>query len=885
MKLLRKIHALFRKGQLEAEMAAEMRHHLELQEEANRRAGLAPAEARDAALRQFGNVASLQERGREARGWLWLEHFRQDLRYAARSLRKSPGFTAVVVLTLALGIGANAGIFSVLRAVAWRPLPVRDPAGLVNLHQGISGNGTRYVEGGVYRVSYPEYLNYRDRGAGAVDLLAFEDTTLTQGGVAAAGVRSVLATGNYFAVLGATAEVGRLWTAPECEVPGACAFVVLGYDYWRRQFGGDRDVVGHTLALNGQPFTILGVAAPDFRGVDLEVPDLWVPLAMRGQLLTGSDRLRARDLSWLRVLGRLRPGVALAQAGQVLSLIGSQAETDTTLTDFPQRKIRVDVRSAAFLNSPEERSRGLPIAAVALSMVGLVLVVVCANVSNLLLARAAVRRREIGVRLALGASRGRLIRQLLTESLLLAGGAGLAGLALTALCARLLPAIIPGPALNLDLTPDWAVAAYCAAVSVAAGFILGLLPALQATRVDLLSVLSASGARLGDRVGGTRLRHLLVIVQVAVSCVLLIAAGLLVRGLQRAMTSDLGFARKNVLVLSADPAAGGYAAARASAYYVQLADRLAALPGVKAVGLAAQVPLLGARGDLVRPDTDADGKPVEANCNLVSPGYFAALDISLVRGRGFVAADQRGVARVAVVSQTMANRFWAGLDPVGRRFSDHAGHAHEIIGVARDTNSLLPGRADGPFYYLPTTPQGETALAVVIRTEVDWRSLARTVGETATTFDPRVAVSLRPMEEIIGQTLGPAQLAAALMGALGLLTTLLVAVGLYGVIAYVVNQRTQEIGVRMALGAGPGRVQRQIVADGVRVVAVGLGAGGLLAAAGSRVLQGAIFGLSPLDPVTFAGVGGLLLAIAAFACWLPARRAAKVDPMIALRAE
>jgi hypothetical protein len=344
MKFLRKLRALFRKDTLEAEMAEEMRHHLEEQTRRNVRAGMALHDAVHAAHRQFGNVASLQEQAREGRAFLWLEQFRQDVHYAARSLRKSPGFTVVVMLTLALGIGANAGIFSLLHAVAWRPLPVRDPAGLVNLHQEISGDGTRYVNGGPYRISYPEYLNYRDRGAGVAELLAFADATLTQGGVASASVRSVLATGNYFAVLGATTEIGRLWTARECEVPGACAFVILSHDYWMRQFGGDREVVGRPLALNGQPFTILGVASRDFRGVDLEVPDLWVPLAMHGQLVTEPDRrLFTRDLSWLRVLGRLRPGVTLAQAGQAFSLIGTQSDADTTLTDFPQRKIRVEV--------------------------------------------------------------------------------------------------------------------------------------------------------------------------------------------------------------------------------------------------------------------------------------------------------------------------------------------------------------------------------------------------------------------------------------------------------------------------------------------------------------------------------------------------------------
>ncbi|MDI1250153.1 MAG: ABC transporter permease, partial [Lacunisphaera sp.] len=350
----------------------------------------------------------------------------------------------------------------------------------------------------------------------------------------------------------------------------------------------------------------------------------------------------------------------------------------------------------------------------------------------------------------------------------------------------------------------------------------------------------------------------------------------------------LGFEHKNMLVLSADPQAGDYNAARTSAYYAQLAERLAAIPGVKSLGLAAQVPLSGAMTDLVRPDnlgaTDS-GKGVEAHYNIVSPSYFNAVGIPLLRGRPFTEADGQGRSRSAMISQAMADLFWAGRDPIGRRFFAGGPLPYEVIGVVRDTSSPWPGQTDGPFYYLAAGPGSQTAFALMIRTDADWRSVVKPLRESATALDPNVAVLIRPLDEIIAQVLGPVQLAALLASALGLLAVGLVAVGLYGVVAYTVSQRTREIGVRMALGAGPGLVQRQIVTEGVRVVAAGLVPGFLLAAGGSWVLQRAIFGLSPLDPVTFAGVGGLLLTVTAFACWLPAQRAAKVNPVIALRAD
>src|SRR5216117_264374 len=805
-----------------------------------------------------------------------------DLKFGFRQLLKNPGFTTVAVLTLALGIGANGGIFSLLYAIVWRPLPVKDPDGLVNLHQGFSGKNARYIYHGLYRVSYAEYLNYRDRGAAVADLIAFEESKLTVGGAEASKLNAVFATGNYFPVLGATTELGRTWSAAECAAPGACPFVVLSYDFWQRQFGGVRGVIGRTISLNRQPITILGVAARDFRGADITVPDAWVPLLMREQLVPEPGQLTARDFSWLRVIGRLKPGVSAAQARQAFNLIAAQSDLDATITSHPERKANVQIKPAAFFNSPEELGHGLPIAAVAMTMVGLVLLAVCANVSSLFLARASVRRREIGVRLALGASRGRLVRQLLTESFLLSALAGIAALGVVMALPRLWIACIPGPPINLSFTPNAVVLGFCATVSLLAGIGFGLAPALQSTRLDLNSVLAAQSPLLGRRIAGARLRHVLVVTQVTISFVLLIAAGLLVRGLQRALTADLGLERENVFVVSPDTKASRYDAARTSAYYSQLTERFNALPGVKAVALAAVVPFTGSRNEMAasEPTTaaDASGRTL-VNVNLVSPNYFKTLGIGLVRGRHFTEAETQSHLRLAIVSQAMADRFWPGTDPIGQRFSNGDPQPYEVIGVARDVSSLSPGRIDGPFFYRAAIPNGEIALSLVVHAVPGRPNLTKAMRELATALDPNVAFSIRSFAENIDLAFRPAELAALLSGSLGLLAVGLVAVGLYGVMAYVVSQRTKEIGVRIALGAPPARVQRQFIAEGVRLVGIGVAIGLVLAIASTHLLVRALFGLSPLDPPTFSGVAALLATIAIVACWLPARKASRVDPM------
>ncbi len=478
---------------------------------------------------------------------------------------------------------------------------------------------------------------------------------------------------------------------------------------------------------------------------------------------------------------------------------------------------------------------------------------------------------------------------LLIRSLLLSGIAGVLGLALAFSLPRLLFNLLPPEALPaLDFTPNPAVLGYCSAISLLAALCVGLAPALHATRLDFTSMLSAQGTPPGQRLGGTRLRNGLVITQVAVSLLLLVSAGLLVRGMRRALSTDLGFDRKNLFVVSIDLEASGYKAAQAHVFHANLIERLNGLGGVKATSLVDLAPFMGTMSTIVQldqPGASGPGRDLPANFNKVSPSYFETLGVGLVRGRGFTPGDVQSRARIAVVNEAMANRYWPGENPLGRRF--HVGTAEpcEVVGIVHDISTLVPGVMDGPFFYQPTPSVQEAGLELLVRGDASRLLSAKMLQDLVAAVDSRVAVSIRTMDENVAQRVTPARLASTLASALGLLALGLVAIGVYGVMAYVVSQRTREIGVRIALGAESGMIQRQVIGEGLRVVAVGILIGLLLAALGSQVLRQAIFGLGTLDPVTFFGVSLLLLAISALACWVPSRRAARVDPMVALRCE
>jgi len=803
-----------------------------------------------------------------------------DLRYSLRSLIKHRTFTAAALLTLALGIGINTSIFTLLYSLAFRPLPVKNPDRVVNVYQVLEGEFSRQVDGNVALLSYPEYLNYRDRVTGLSGLAASADKKLYLGGGNVERINGLMVSDNYFSLLGDGSALGRTFFDKECQSALQCPVAVLSHSFWQRRFGSDQSVIGTSITLNRQRFTVLGVAAPDFRGAEMTTPDVWIPLTMQPALVPENKLLEVADCSWLSVVGRLKDGVSLNQAQAEMQLVAGQMDQN-----YPGRKTTVDVMPGSYLNSPEVRDEGTPVAILLMAAVGLVLLIACANVSNLMLARAAARRKEIAVRLALGASRAQLIRLLLTESLLLAILGGLAGLLFAVVLPPILFAVIPEVGLDVDFKPNVTVFAYMFLLSLITGVVFGLAPAIESTKPNLVATLKTTKSR--PRISRPRLRNLLVIGQVAVSLVLLIGAGLLVRGLQQAQSTDLGFDQKNLVVLSMDLTTQGYDEARATTLQAQLAERLKSLPAIKSASLAQIAPFSGTREttiDIEGGETASRGAAVSVGANEVSPEYFQTLGIPLRRGRQFTNEDARSGASPAVVSQAMANRFWPGADPIGMRFRDN-GTSHEVIGVVADISSRQVGKLDGPLFYTPASPDKLAGLTFVLRTNGNLPASVSAIRDAARSLDKDAFVLVEPLEENVSRMLEPARTGAWFSSTVSLLALLIAATGIYGMLSYHVVERTSEIGIRMALGAQRSNVLMLIVSDGMKLAGIGIAIGLVAAIALTKVMASVLFGIVPVDAATFVIVSTAALAVALLACYIPARRATKVDPLVALRDE
>lgn len=818
----------------------------------------------------------------------------RDFRFAVRMLRKSPVFTVIAVLVITIGTGAVTTIFSMANAIALRPLPgVSNIDEVVEVHRALA-DGT---SDGIDWVSYPYYRYLRD-GAGArlvADVAAWAMMPLTiSTGDESVAAQGTIATGNYFRVLGARPALGRFFTPDEDGAPGAHPVVVLSYGFWTTQLAGDSGVIGRTVRLNAYAFTVVGVAPPKFGGVfALLRTDAWVPMAMQPQIRPGGDLLTNPRPGWLQLFARVRGGVGRDVVQRELSRVTAQWVADGSEPANHPDHHYTTVRVASLSGLPSDMQRGvLGFMALLLGASGLVLLIASANVAAMLLARAVARRRETAVRLALGATRGRLVRQLLTESLLLyvvgAAGGVLVAVYATRLLARLpLPVNLP---LAPDFSPDARVLAFTLVVSLATGVAFGLAPALQSTRVDVNARLRDDTAGAGSR--RSTAQSVLIAGQMAVSLLLLVAAGLFLRALDRGHRVDLGFEPSNVAVADFHLGTSGYDVARGRLFHRALKDRMTQTPGVVAVSYTRNLPLsMYNRADL-RIDGSAVPSASDGGTRVsfaeVDAGYFEVVKMPIVEGRGFTAADDERAARVAVINQAFARRFWPG-GAVGRTFH-RDDEAVTVIGVARDAKYSSLREELQPFVHFAMAQAaargGAEYAELLVRTRGDPARLAPEIRAAVRELDPMLpAPTVTTLSAETSGVLVPQRVAALVTAVLGFVGLLLAAVGLYGIVAYQVGQRTREIGVRLALGAGRRDVLRLVVGDGMRPVAVGMAVGLLLALGATRLLMSFLLGVSPLDAVTFVGGAVILTAVALAASYLPARRAAAMDPVRALRAE
>ena len=901
-----RLQTLFRRERAVRLLDDELQFHLDEQIAENVAAGMSREEARHAAMRAFGNSTVLKEETRETWGWVWLEQIDQDLRYGFRALRKSPLFTTVAVVTLAFGIGANTAMFSLLDQVVLRLLPVRHPEQLVIVRETGNHHGNTY---GPNTISWPMFEDLRDNNQAFSGMFCRFPATVAIGyGDRAGQIPAELVSGSYFPTLGVGAALGRTIAPDDDAVPDSQPVVVLSYSFWQSYFDGDRTIVGRTIALNGRAMAVIGVAQPGFDGVEMGVPaKVFVPIMMKTEMTPRSDGLkdRPRRLSWVTAYGRLKPGVSVQQAQASLQpLLHSILEMEAQQPEFTRNATASDrqlfLRNRVELlpssdNGLREYMRKPLWLLVALT--GAVLLLACANLANLLLARATAREREFAVRLAIGAGRARIVRQLLTETLLLSTAGAVVGLALAFVADRILLRIyLPADAAAqfvVSPIPDGRVLAFAVGVMLLTSLVFGLLPAFRGSRTEItLSLKDRSGAL---STGGISLRRMLVGIQVALSLLLLFGAGLFDRTLRNLENLGPGFPTDHLLTFTINPSLSGYSDEETKSFFERLNVNLQTMPGVESVGLSTMPLLKGYAWQNAILGKDFEGAPIEEQPVLceVGPGYFATLGIPLVAGRAITAQDDGLVEyKSAVVNQTFARKYFPGRNPIGQRFGlvdemKPASPDIEVVGVIpdkkyRDLRETPPAQAFFPYF------QGAKFrfMNVYLRTQADPRVIENELRERMQQFDPHIpVVGLETMNEQIGFSLRTERLVASLSAVFGGLATLLAVIGLYGVMAYTVARRTREFGLRVALGALQRDVIWLVMRDALILAGAGLAVGVPLAFAFSGLIRSQLFGLEPHDPFTLVSATLALTLAACLAGLIPALRASRIDPMQSLRNE
>ncbi|HTC66396.1 MAG TPA: ABC transporter permease [Candidatus Acidoferrum sp.] len=880
-------------GEPRNSFAEELEGHLQMHTEDNVRNGMSATEARRNAIMKLGGIEQTKELYHDRQTLPVLEVFMQDLRYGLRMLRKNPGFTAVAVLSLALGIGANTTIFTVVNAILLHALPVRDISRLVEMDTVDTKTLVTQARSEKLGMSFPNFQDYRRDNTVFTDLAAFMPTEVTwSGGVEPRQLLSELVSANYFEVLGIRPARGRFFMPDEDTKPNGNDVAVLSYALWANKLGSDPGIIGKPLIFDARPYTVIGIAPRGFRGTItfFSSEQVWIPTSMKDQVLGGKIKDFFNDRRFLTVgtIGRLKPGVEMTAAEASLKTMATHLEAE-----FPKdnggRSVALSPLADAAVGVNDHKRIALA-GAMMMGVVGLVLLIACVNLANLLLAQGARRQKEISLRAALGAGRTRIVRQMLTESMLLSLAGGAVGLGIAYAGRSILWSFRP-PFIEqsgIDLSLDSHVLLFTLGVAILTGFIFGLVPAVKASRPDLMETLK-SGGRSGT-MGWRRdpLRSLLVIGEMALALITLVGAGLFLHSMQNAQKTELGFESKNLLAMNFDLGALQYEEGRAQQFYRAAIEKVKNSPGVASVSIASNAPIGGGLLRTVFPEgrDEASGyRGTLTTVNDIIPGYFETLRIPVLRGRSFNDGDRKETTMVAVASEAMVKQYWPNEDGLGKRFHFFGDPTlREIVGVAANSVINEVGEEPQPIVFLPMAQDYVPAVTLQVRTTGNPENVVATARAALQSLDPNLAVTnVFTIEQILAQALWAPRMGGLLLALFGALALVLSAVGVYGVLSYSVNQQTREIGLRMAMGAQRSDVMRLILGQGLRLTVLGLGLGVLVALGLMRVLVSLLFDVRAYDPLTYTAVTLLLTAVALLACYIPARRAMRVDPMVALR--